>query len=340
MEEPRDGIVWQEFHDRTAGLVIFGLIQAGLGALCLLFVPLLLLITTFNPQAMAGQAPGSMAGGAFVYGALGAIFLTLGIGSLLTRRWARSLSLAVWSLALIYGIVGLLSWALLLAVYGDSLRDTMVSFMQAGPGNPPAQMPPGMLDFMVVFVSVMIVAMGILLPLPFVLFYRSRHVKATCEWRDPKTRWTDRCPLPVLIGALLILGYGAYAIQGLVVQRLYVLGILFQGPAALVGAFVIIAAAVAAAVGLGRMRPWGWWLALALVMVHLVTWGWAEYTGDVLFFQMMDDQTQAIMRQTEGAEAFMRAIMHWGAAMHAIYLLFLFWILRYFRATRRPAAVV
>ena len=29
-------------------------------------------------------------------------------------------------------------------------------------------------------------------------FYNSRHVKATCERRDPATRWTDACPLPVL----------------------------------------------------------------------------------------------------------------------------------------------
>jgi len=29
-------------------------------------------------------------------------------------------------------------------------------------------------------------------------FYSSRHVKATCEARDPVPRWTDACPLPVL----------------------------------------------------------------------------------------------------------------------------------------------
>ena len=47
----------------------------------------------------------------------------------------------------------------------------------------------------------------VLVPGAMVLLYRSKHVKATCEARDPKTRWTDRCPLPVLgLSTWLFLG--------------------------------------------------------------------------------------------------------------------------------------
>src|SRR5262249_2782346 len=42
----------------------------------------------------------------------------------------------------------------------------------------------------------------------WVFFYSSRHVKATCEARDPVPRWTDACPLPVLTMSLW-LGFGA-----------------------------------------------------------------------------------------------------------------------------------
>jgi len=44
----------------------------------------------------------------------------------------------------------------------------------------------------------------VIIPLVLFLFYRSKHVKATCEARDPKVRWTDACPLPVLALSLLL----------------------------------------------------------------------------------------------------------------------------------------
>lgn len=38
----------------------------------------------------------------------------------------------------------------------------------------------------------------VLFPAIWTYFYSSRHVKATCEARDPLMSWTDACPLPVL----------------------------------------------------------------------------------------------------------------------------------------------
>jgi len=38
----------------------------------------------------------------------------------------------------------------------------------------------------------------VIVPAIWIFFYGSRHVKATCEARDPVIRWTDACPLPVL----------------------------------------------------------------------------------------------------------------------------------------------
>jgi hypothetical protein len=49
-----------------------------------------------------------------------------------------------------------------------------------------------------------IIALGVVgfffvvLPLCWLLFYRGRNVKATCEAQNPAPSWTDRCPLPVL----------------------------------------------------------------------------------------------------------------------------------------------
>ena len=60
------------------------------------------------------------------------------------------------------------------------------------PAMPPAAIRHGMV--MVLFFGVFFV----LVPAVWTFFYNSRHVKATCEARDPVTRWTDACPLPVL----------------------------------------------------------------------------------------------------------------------------------------------
>jgi hypothetical protein len=46
-----------------------------------------------------------------------------------------------------------------------------------------------------------------------VLFYSGKNVRATFEARDPHIRWTDKCPLPVLV---LTLGYGVLAVSALV----------------------------------------------------------------------------------------------------------------------------
>ena len=48
----------------------------------------------------------------------------------------------------------------------------------------------------------------IVLPAAFFLFYRSPHVKDTCEHYDAVTRWTDRYPVPLLAG-IIVLGFSA-----------------------------------------------------------------------------------------------------------------------------------
>lgn len=65
-------------------------------------------------------------------------------------------------------------------------------------------MPPGAMVVVMVIQIVFLSAFFILLPGGLVLFYRSRHVRETCETRDPVRRWTDGCPLPVLAVTCLL----------------------------------------------------------------------------------------------------------------------------------------
>jgi hypothetical protein len=66
-------------------------------------------------------------------------------------------------------------------------------------------MPPAAVTGMIVGMVISFGLFFVLTPAIWTFFYNSRHVKATCETRDPKTRWTDGCPLPVL-GFCLWLG--------------------------------------------------------------------------------------------------------------------------------------
>ena len=55
-------------------------------------------------------------------------------------------------------------------------------------------MPPGTLALIKFFAIATTFVIYIVIPGVAVLFYRSPHVKHTCEVRDPVERWTDRCP--------------------------------------------------------------------------------------------------------------------------------------------------
>ena len=103
------------------------------------------------------------------------------------------------------------------------------------------------------------------LPGIWMLFYRSKNVKMTCEVRDPVPRWTDRCPLPVLAVSL-------WAAVGTVAMLLFPIfyggvlpffGIFLSG---ISGSAVWLVIAVLwgySARALYRLERSGWWILLA-----------------------------------------------------------------------------
>jgi hypothetical protein len=68
------------------------------------------------------------------------------------------------------------------------------------PGQP--ELPDAARTVVMLVPIVMLGMMFLALPLIRGLFYSGKNVRATCEARDPKPRWTDRCPLPVLAVSL------------------------------------------------------------------------------------------------------------------------------------------
>jgi hypothetical protein len=194
----------------------------------------------------AGMPPGypppaaSVAMGALFYLGIAVVFGWLGVGSILARRWARTLSLALGWIWLLSGLVGgLFSLVLLPRIFA--------AMPQTGG--------PDMTGVAMGCAIAVIVPVLILLPLAFVLFYRGRNVRATFEARDPHPRWTDRCPFPVLVLALL----AAFAVLPCALNALHpavpLFGRLLTGPPGAAAMLLFALLQVALAWGLYKLRP-------------------------------------------------------------------------------------
>ena len=190
------------FKDRRTGLMVFGILVIVMGCLLALMAPLMLL-----SQLMAGRVPGVeptplrlLLPAVGMYLGLAVAFIWLGIGSTMCRRWARALLLIISWLWLLGGLVGIVVMAFMLPQI----------FAGAIPGTPPGTpaMPAAARMVITLFTLATCSVIYIIIPGALVFFYRSPHVKATCETRDPVPRWTDACPLPVLAVSLM-LGMGA-----------------------------------------------------------------------------------------------------------------------------------
>lgn len=273
MNEENSGILPIEaaalpaYKDRSTGLTIFGILTLLLGCLAGLFVPLMVF-----GQMMAAKAPNAPPANTAailpamsIYIILAVALIWLGIGSIKARRWARALLL-------------IFSWSWL--VMGVFMTAAMPFFMGKAfanlPPNPNTGQPvmtaaaiTGMIVFMVIFFGVFFV----LVPALWTYFYNSRHVKATCEARDPVARWTDACPLPVLafslwtwlaVPTVLVL-----SLTGRAVMPFF--GMFLSGLTGGLACLLIAAVWGWSGWRLYRLDVRGWWLILIAMTLFLVS---------------------------------------------------------------------
>jgi hypothetical protein len=255
------------YKDRSTGLMVFGILTLLLGCLVGLFVPLMLF-----GQMMAAKAPNASPTNTAairpvigIYGGLAVALIWLGIGSIQKRRWARALLL-------------IFSWSWL--VMGVFMTAVMPFFMAKVFANLPpnaktgqSAMLPAAITGMIVGMTIFFFVFFVLVPALWTFFYGSRHVKATCEARDPVPRWTDACPLPVLGFCLWLL----FAVPMMLVMPLTghavmpCFGVFVTG---LPGGLLCLAVAIiwgTAAWRLYRLDVRGWWLILIALMAFTVS---------------------------------------------------------------------
>ena len=182
-----------DYRDRRTGLILFGVLLIGTGG----FNALMAALLAAGPPLSSGTdalaaTPSARPAAILTYGLVAVLFAWLGAGSVLTRRWAPPLILAVAWLWLITGIIGLGASVMLLpSVF-------LMVEAQSGP------MPDGFRTAMTMTLIGLLSVGMVIVPGALVLFYRSRHVMATCLARDPVPRWTDGRP-PWLLGLSLSL---------------------------------------------------------------------------------------------------------------------------------------
>jgi hypothetical protein len=319
-ELPTD--VTPAFKNRRPGLIGCGVVHL-LFALIFVGVALLMVVSlSVMPSGQPAPPAGVVAYTTLLYLALAAVFGTLGIGSMMARRWAPPL-------------IQVASWVwLVTGIAGACMMGFMLPMMTASlPQNQP-----GAKTFMVGCMSVVIGLFGIILPLVFVLFYRSPDVKVTVQHLDPVPRWTDGQPVPLLVFASwMFFGAASILLSSLMYKALPIGSYMLRGWPV----FAVMAgmATLLFWIGWGTLRRWrsAWWLALVMFIIG-VTWGTLLMTSTdisamVTAMGMAPDPRQAEMATAMYSSPFFYG---WMALFWAGYLVFLFYIRRYFFTRPEP----
>jgi len=246
--------------DRTAGLIIFGVVSILIGGFCALLIPLMFLSVALSETVTGGGVDVRSASSASaLYGFMAAVFVWLGIGSIRAHRWARELLLSLSWIWLLTGICSMVIGILVVpAVVGGTGVDTGI--------------PPEMTMIVMLVIFGLIGSLYVVLPALFVLFYRSPHVAAICRARHPDPQWVDACPRRLLT---LMVVWVLFAVSALLMPAYNFFfpffGIVLTGVVGATLWALVLAVCVALAVGTCRKAPWAWWGGLALTLVFTLS---------------------------------------------------------------------
>lgn len=303
--------------------MVFGILEILMGVLAGLMIPLMIMGQVMAARATQDPLPlRQLVPGGIFYGIVAAVLIWLGIGSCMTRRWARALSLIVaWS----WLAIGVLS----VAAMGFFLPSLLNTSQPQGQGLPESA------RHMVMIVAFLFMGFFLIaVPGVLVFFYWSRHVQATCEDSDPAPCWTDACPLPVL-GLSLWIGFGAVTMLSLPLSTNGVLpmfGMLLSG---VVGSLCCLGLAALwgySAWAVYQLRVVGWWIILTSLCLMAVS-AWVTFTQiDLLqMYRVMGYPERQIEMMKQFTFVQGQGMAYYTVASAVPMLLFLVWVKRYFR---------
>jgi len=308
-----------DFKNRSTGLVVFGIFLLVISLLSFLmaaFIPLAMIMTRYADIPGAVQVDlVTVIPGVIVYALIGILFAVLGSGSILARRWARALILVLSWLWVACGVFSLLS----------------ISFVLAGAFED-QNLPPGTLNILLAVFLIFYCLLFLVIPLCFIFFYRSPHVKATCEFRDSKERWTDRCPLPViaLLCVMVMWTFGLFALAfsnwvfplfGIILSGLQ--GMMVVVPLIILSFFIIH--------GVYRLRPWAWWAALFFLSFWFASFSLTFYFNDFMTYYEAMGYSEVMLQHLKKSADTMQPFFTFVMPLYAIFpIVFLLFIRKYF----------
>lgn len=316
--------------DRTTGLVVFGVFQIIVGLLTALLIPLVALGAFVSRLGPGGSMrPAQLLSAISTYAFAAAVLITLGIGSIQYRRWARALTVVI---SWYWLIMGALITVLLTAVMPVMMRTAMQAQRSAA-GAPTPSLSTGVMAVVITLIIVFMAFFLIVVPIAFLVFYSREDVAATCREHDPVERWTDRTPLPVL-GASVVFFVGAIylASVGLTTPIFPFFGRYLTGVVG--GACFLILAAIEGylAVGSYRLKPIAWWIAIIALPIRLLSMVLTYLKADLMQayskIGMSDRQLNAL-----NANPMLRGhvILWWSLISLCLFFGYLLWIKRYFK---------
>lgn len=322
------GTLTPTYRDRSTPIFAFGVLEILGGGLAALMVPFMLLGLAFGRRASGSTVPlRSIVPSALSYAILAGVLITLGIGTVLIKRWARALNLIV---SWLWLIMGVLVTALLIWVMPSAFLAGMHSADLRTPSGP--QLPTLFAAVVLTFVIVICAIFLIVLPIVFLFFYRSKNVEETFRHRDPVERWTDRRPLPVIAAALLYSSAALYFVLISFITPLFpFFGKYLVGPAGAVIFLVMAAIYVYIAVSMLHLKLRGWWVAIIVMAFHIVSGALTYARADLLqaYSRMgwSEAQIDAVRRNPILRTG---AFLWWSLGIGIAHFVFLCWLRRYF----------
>jgi hypothetical protein len=321
-----------EYQDRKTGLVVFGVLMVAMGCLVALFVPLMLWAQVASAKTTHVAATPQTMMPAAIFSSLFAIGLVwLGIGSILARRWARALILILSWTWLVIGILSMIYLVFLMPQIMEAL-DTATPPGRAG-------IPKNLKTTILIVQGIFSFFLYVVLPGVWVLFYKSKNVKTTCEVRDPVPRWTDRCPLPVLAISVWA-GFGAVSM--LLVAFMYrgimpFFGMFLTGIWGTAGWILLAILWGYAARAIYKLEISGWWIVLLGMCLASIS-GFLTYSRhDIGELYRLIGYPEEQIALVEKFNFFKNRTLAWSTLAFSVpFVGYLLYIRKYFT---RPAAL-